>query len=242
MEYREAPPVRALQDRVACVWVQRVDSTEMHEQRIVPDGCVDLIWHQGRLHVAGPDTGPLLATITPGSSLVGIRALPGAAPSILGIPASELVDTRAGLEHLWGRTADRLTELLTETQSDEEALAVLQRELVTRIPRAEPPDPLVGRAVASLGLPNAALGDLSDELGVGERQLRRRTIAAVGYAPKTLQRVLRFQRFLKLARSDRGRGTGLAQLAAENGYADQAHLTRECVALGGLPPRSLLGR
>ena len=240
MEYREAPPARALQDRVACVWVQRVGPTEEHEQRVLPDGCVDLIWHEGRLHVAGPDTGPFLATLTPGSSLVGVRAFPGAGPSILGLPASELVDSRLGIEHLWGRTAGRLTELLSETRSDEDALAVLQRELVDRLPRTDPPDPLVGQTVSSLGHPNATLRDLSDDLGVGERQLRRRTIAAVGYAPKTLQRVLRFQRFLRMARSHRA--LGLAELAAANGFADQAHLTRECAALGGLPPRPLLGR
>ena len=39
--------------------------------------------------------------------------------------------------------------------------------------------------------------------GVSERQLRRRFVDAVGYGPKTLARVLRFQRFLALAR---GRG------------------------------------
>jgi AraC-like DNA-binding protein len=242
MEYREAPPVRALQDRVACVWIQRVGPTEVHEQRVVPDGCVDLIWHRDRLHVAGPDTGPLLAPIAAGTSLVGVRAFPGAAPSILGMPGSELVDQRAGLEHVWGRTADRLTELLSQTRSDEEALAVMQRELVARLPHTEPPDPLVERAVVDLGQPLATLSAVSEALGVGERQLRRRTIAAVGYAPKTLQRVLRFQRFLNMARSHRGRGIGLAELAAESGYADQAHLTRECTALGGLPPRPLLGR
>ena len=117
---------------------------------------------------------------------------------------------------------------------------MLQRELVDRLPRTDPPDPLVGQTVRSLGHPHATLRDLSDDLGVGERQLRRRTIAAVGYAPKTLQRVLRFQRFLRMARSHCA--LGLAELAAANGFADQAHLTRECAALGGLPPRPLLGR
>jgi transcriptional regulator GlxA family with amidase domain len=74
---------------------------------------------------------------------------------------------------------------------------------------------------------------------VSERQLRRRFADAVGYAPKTLQRVLRFQRFLVLARAA-GASADLARLAFAAGYADQAHLTRECRRLAGLPPAALL--
>ena len=64
--------------------------------------------------------------------------------------------------------------------------------------------------------------------------------AAVGYGPKTLERVLRFRRFLDLAA--REPAAGLAGLAAAAGYADQAHLTRECGRLAGAPPGRLVGR
>ena len=69
------------------------------------------------------------------------------------------------------------------------------------------------------------------------------TARRVGYAPKTLQRVLRFQGFLALAEAERTAGAAdpdLAQLAFAAGYADQAHLTRECTRLAGLPPAALL--
>jgi transcriptional regulator GlxA family with amidase domain len=85
--------------------------------------------------------------------------------------------------------------------------------------------------------PRAPVEALADGLGVGERQLRRRFVDAVGYGPKTLQRVLRFQRFLALAGDG---GDDLAALAFAAGYADQAHLTRECRRLAGLPPAALL--
>jgi methylphosphotriester-DNA--protein-cysteine methyltransferase len=86
-------------------------------------------------------------------------------------------------------------------------------------------DPLV-RAAAS--------GTRRSAIGIGDRQLRRRFLDAVGYGPKTLERILRFQRFLMLE------GDDLARLALEAGYADQAHLTRECTRLAGLPPAALL--
>jgi AraC-like DNA-binding protein len=103
--------------------------------------------------------------------------------------------------------------------------------------RAAEPDPLVMRASRLLA-GGAAVATASRELAVSDRHLRRRFHDVVGYGPKTLQRVLRLRRFLALAERA---GTGeLARLAAEAGYADQPHLTRDCTELAGLAPAALL--
>ena len=81
-----------------------------------------------------------------------------------------------------------------------------------------------------------AVREVADAVGLGERQLRRRSLAAFGYGPKTLQRVLRFQRALGLARS----GMALADVAQAAGYADQPHLANEVRVLAGVPVRALL--
>jgi AraC-like DNA-binding protein len=78
-------------------------------------------------------------------------------------------------------------------------------------------------------------------MGLSDRQLRRRVEEAVGYSPRTLARILRFQRFLSAARAS-GPGRHLARLAADAGYADQAHLTRESREFAGLPPAEFLRR
>jgi len=64
---------------------------------------------------------------------------------------------------------------------------------------------------------------------------------AFGYGPKTLHRILRFQRFLRVAR-DKPIELGLAQLAADAGYADQAHLSRESHELAGMTPATILSQ
>ena len=96
-------------------------------------------------------------------------------------------------------------------------------------------------AVRLLRDPQARAEDVAAEVGLSLRQLRRRCHAVVGYGPKTLQRVLRFRRFV--SRVDAVPETpdvlDLAALAAEAGYADQAHLTRECGKLSGLTPAAL---
>lgn len=96
------------------------------------------------------------------------------------------------------------------------------------------------RAVALLRDPAARTEDVADGVGLSARQLRRRCHAAVGYGPKTLQRVLRFQRFVRMADDPAGPAE-LAIAAARAGYADQAHLTRECRELSGLTPLTLAG-
>jgi methylphosphotriester-DNA--protein-cysteine methyltransferase len=101
-----------------------------------------------------------------------------------------------------------------------------------------PPDPLVAEAAHQLSRPGARVGLVARQLGISERQLHRRCVAAVGYGPVLLRRVLRFRRVV--SRIDAGGALDdLAGLAAAAGYADQAHLTRESQDLAGLAPAAL---
>jgi AraC-like DNA-binding protein len=89
--------------------------------------------------------------------------------------------------------------------------------------RARPTRSSPAPAPCWAGLPVTAA---SREVALTDRHLRRRFHDAVGYGPKTLQRVLRLRRFLALAEA--GATADLARAAAEAGYSDQPHLTREC--------------
>ncbi len=68
------------------------------------------------------------------------------------------------------------------------------------------------------------------DLGYSERQLQRRSVTSFGYAPKTLQRVVRFQRALRLARE----GVPPAEVAVRAGFTDQAHLANDVKRLSGV--------
>lgn len=76
----------------------------------------------------------------------------------------------------------------------------------------------------------------ADALGLGVRQLHRRSLVAFGYGPKTLARVLRLRRALALT----GDRVPFADIAARAGYADQAHLARDVRELAGMPLGELL--
>jgi AraC-like DNA-binding protein len=201
---------------IACVWT-RDPEPQTRRHRILPDACVDIVWAGSRLVVAGPATGPVTTTVAANTAAFGVRFRVGAAGAALGIPAAELLDATVPLEDVW-RDGWELTERVGDRRSADTLVQIVRARIVAA------PDALV-RAAATGADPN-----------LGARQLRRRFADAVGYGPKTLQRILRFQRFLALAQTS----TDLARLALEAGYADQAHLTRECSRLAGLPPAALL--
>lgn len=216
----------------AVVWTNTTGGSG--EGRVLPDGCMDLLWSDGRLLVAGPDT---RAYLTEGgrSTWAGVRLFPGTAPALLGVPAHELRDRRVDLVDLWPvAEVRRLRRRIGAAADPVTALEDVALELAAS---AESPDPLLRHVVTALdsGRPVAAT---ADELGLGARQLHRRCLNAFGYGPKTLARILRLQRALALARG----GTAFADTATEAGYADQAHLARDVKELAGVPLGELLGR
>ena len=221
MTYLERPVASPL---VACTWEQ--STAAGHEQCVVPDGCVDLIWWGARLEIAGPDTRPRMASLMPGSRLVGVRLRPGAAGAVLGLPASVLRDISPDAAAVLGR--DVAAALLEALAAGQDPHALLRR--VVELRGVGEPDPLVAEAVRALGRPRARVGAVASELGVSARQLQRHISDAVGYGPKMLARVLRFRRLQALPPAP------LVELALDAGYADQAHMTAEVTELAGVSP------
>ena len=102
-------------------------------------------------------------------------------------------------------------------------------------------DPTIETAIAWLAChPAGQVHDLARLMALSERQLHRRFCAEVGYAPKTLQRILRLQRLLWLSTQELTMWLSLANLAQSVGYADQAHMGREILTLTGETPQKLL--
>ncbi len=77
--------------------------------------------------------------------------------------------------------------------------------------------------------------DTAERIGVTPRQLQRILLTDVGLPPKAYQRVARLQRFVRAVDA----GTSLAAAAADAGYSDQPHVTREVRLLCGVTPRRL---
>jgi AraC-like DNA-binding protein len=217
--YRERPAAG-----LACVWVHVADGPA----RILPDACSDLVWRAGEgAWLAGPDTTAAVADLPAGTVLVGARFAPGAGGPALRRSLEGVRDQRLPLPDLG------VDPGLVPAEALRRLTAAAQRMAL-----AGPPDRAVLEAARRLHAdPRARVPALADDLGLSERQLRRRCLAAAGHAPKTLGRVLRLQRVVRAI--DAGEDD-LARLAADHGYADQAHLTHDCTELAGLAPAALI--
>jgi AraC-like DNA-binding protein len=227
MAYRELPPPHELAHLVRCLWVRTGTGDET---LVLPDGCLDVIVGDRTAFVAGPDTGPVLAGTERGAVLVGLRLRPGAAAA-LGVPGDELRDARVPLEDLWGAAG---RELGHRVDGDPLELAAGLRDHLL----AMPIDLRMFEAARRLARePATPVPAIAEAIGLGERQLRRRFAAAVGYGPKTFARIARFRAALTLIRA----GEPLAAAALAAGYADQAHMTRELAELAGRTPGELAG-
>jgi len=255
--YVEYRPRRAPGRYVACTWTQVNTGPAEFRQLVVPDGCADLVWQDGTVRLVGPDRGAWAAPLAPGSAIAGVRLRPGAARLLLGrMPVDEVRDQQVPLELVAGDLAP-LEEQLAASGSPDAAAQILEG-FVAGLARHYEPDAAVERVVDLLrpgGIARAPsnaggqedsllrpagtphLPALAEAVGLSERQLRRRFTEAVGYGPKTLHSILRFHHALDLGRTS---PNGLAAIAYEAGYADQAHFTREVRRLAGVTPTELL--
>lgn len=202
--------------------------------RVLPDGCMDLLWMDGRLVVAGPDEVAHVHESKAGERVVGLRFRPGVLPTLLGVPAEELVGQRVPLADVvdtapWRRALDPDDDPLRagEPSAAVEALLAPALRAVESSGSSSDHWDLVVDALGR-GVPVA---ELARWLGYSERQLSRRCRRHIGYGPTHLRRVLRLQRALVLRRG----GVATSLSAAVAGYSDASHLHRDVRELAGAP-------
>ena len=236
--YLEFAPPGDLRPFVERLWVHRIEGPPPTEgRRLLPDGRMNVVWHSGQgVRVSGPQTRYMNLPDAPRILAFGAAFHPGAAPYLLRIPASALVDNQVALDAVLPRLAERLDDRLGHARDPRKALTALAHELSQRVRHAASPNAAVREAVRLLTLTTTTVADVAARAFVSERELQRRFAEQVGYGPKTLQRILRFQRFMQQLGSPR---IDLAAAAALAGYADQSHLSRETRRLADMTPRQL---
>lgn len=242
MLYREIQPTPALAQFVECFWTLENDGGKAVAQpeRLLPDGCVELILNFGerfREHkdngkeerqpqhlLVGQMTRPVLIAPTGSVQLLGIRFHPGGTFPFFRIPMQELTNQVTDLEALASEFQNDLLRCVEETSSLLRVAAV-EKLLVERVRSCKHESRLVNlvtRIVQHGG--QISVNQLATDAGVSSRQLERRFLLEVGIGPKLLCRILRFQQIFRAVDRD---DEGWAAVAANCGYYDQAHLIRD---------------
>jgi AraC-like DNA-binding protein len=253
---------RDLHSFVECVWFLSAapggeDGATATTQRILPDGCAELIFHfRDRFHVITPSgwqpqpaaflvgllTSPLILAPATAVDTMAVRFRPGGAHPFFDVPLSEVTDRSVRLDELWTpRDAARLWRQLAATQGDELRVAIVVNELRRRLARVDDDrvtSAAIGALVQSAG--QARIDAIADRSGTTVRQLQRRFADQVGVSPKVLARILRFQRTLLLRDVGGAARTDWVRVALECGYADQSHLIHDYASFAGETPATLL--
>lgn len=242
MLYREIQPTPALAQFVECFWTLENDGspTAAKPERLLPDGCVELILnfgerfrehkengqeeHQPQHLLVGQMTKPILIAPTGSVLLLGTRFQPGGTFPFFRIPMLELTNRVTDLEALASEFQHDLIRSVAGSSSLLKVAAV-EKLLVGRVRFFRHDSRLVGlvtKIVQSGG--QVSVDRLARDAGISSRQLERRFLLEVGIGPKLLCRILRFQQIFRAVDRD---DKGWAAVAADCGYYDQAHLIRD---------------
>ena len=221
-------------------------------RREVPSGDVTLILSPGsKLSLPDGRHTSFLAALHDSHTLVEhdgfqqgieVHLTPLGARAVFGLPMHELTNRVVELDDLLGRPGEELIERLWDARSWERRFSVLDEAIAARVERAPRPESELawawGRMRSSAG--RARVGGLAEELGWSHRRLIERFREGIGLAPKTLGRVLRFERVSRLLQQVEE--PRLAEVAFDCGYFDQAHLNRDFRQFAGTTPGDYLAR
>ncbi|HSE26011.1 MAG TPA: AraC family transcriptional regulator [Pyrinomonadaceae bacterium] len=254
MQYSEFHPGPPLSRFVECVWTLSSPDPviETHVERILPDGCVELILNFGsritqhtdfktsiqpRNFLVGQMTGPILISPAGDVDLLGIRFRPGGAFPFLRIPMSELTDQVIELGSLSCVLEHQLLSACHLAAASAARVEAVVASLAASLPLVHDVNLI---AMAELVVDSGgvrSVDHLAQDAGISCRQLERRFLQGVGLGPKVLSRILRFQQvFQAVERAD----NSWAAVALECGYYDQAHLIRDFNQFAGQSPKALL--
>ncbi|WP_340115874.1 AraC family transcriptional regulator [Pelagibius sp. 7325] len=251
------PPIATLQPFVERVWAGEAGPSDSpavpRRELVLPTGSLHLVvrladrplrvfrdagdrvgFTLGTAVVGGPRAAPYLKDISHPVPSVGALLRPGAAAFLAGAPAGEFAGAHTPLVDVWGRAAvDTLGNRLAEAPSLAGRLDLFEAALLARLDGLRRIDPLIAHAVTRLRFA-VPVCEVAAECGLSHRHFTQRFRAAAGLKPKLWGRVVRFGRALDRLAAEPA--IAWAELAAAEGYADQAHFTRDFRAFAGLSP------
>ncbi len=232
-------PGAALAEVVECFWIGRWDlrGQEPHRMEILSDPCVNIVLERSRSRVVGVSTRLFRRELAGEGVIRAAKLRAGAARAVLpGESIARFTDRMVPLAEVFD-DADALESRVLAPGDDREGLAHLEAWLTARL--AHPPDPRI--AVAAEAVRHIArepevmtAGQVAEAAGLTLRPLQRLFRDYVGASPKWVIRRHRLQE--AAVRLERDGGGSLAALAAELGYADHAHLSRDFKIATGRSP------
>ncbi len=254
MNYNTYPCSPLLTDFVKCFWSLEAPVSPVPErQRIVPDGCMEMIFHYGDPYrqyfnnetyiiqpsafVFGQLTAALEIAPTGITGIIAARFHPNGFAPFTDIPVSNMENRAVTLNELFGKEGTDLEAAVLLAQSNEVRISIINHFLSGRLNTPETIDRVTQSSMDILLKQKGQLSvdELAEQIKVNRRQLERKFSAVIGMSPKQLSKIIRLQAALKMI--EKQEFTSLTSLAYENGYFDQAHFIKDFKEFTGMSPK-----
>jgi AraC-like DNA-binding protein len=255
MKYELFTPVTELQPFIKCFWTLEDDGSSAPElQRVLPDGCMEMIFHYGDLYrqyfedgssiiqpksfVFGQISSYIEIAPTGVTGIIAARFLPEGLVPFIETPVSGLENKAIDLYDLFGDEGKGLEEKVISAADNPSRIKMIEEFLLNRLATPHTIDNITKACVEAIFQSQGQIGvvELADKMNINRRNMERRFTSAVGLSPKQLSRVARLQITLKML--DQKQYSSLTSLAYENGYYDQAHFIKDFKEFTGLSPKS----
>lgn len=254
MDYKEYEVPEALRNYIKCFWSLDAPASKNEAlQRIVPDGCMELIINYGdlfrqylgenhsiiqpRSFVFGQITTPLEIAPTGITGIIAARFYPDGFISFSSFPIKQMENKAVPLNILFDDDCLQLESKVINAKDNDERMQVLGHFLSNKLNEKESIDTAIKTSILTLIQSNGdiTIETLSDKISVNRRQLERKFSSLIGLSPKQLSKVIRLQKTLKMLYQNNTRS--LTDIAYENGYFDQSHFIKDFKDFTGVSPK-----
>ena len=258
MNYQTFEPHQDLNSFVKCYWTLESPKEDTPErQRIVPDGCMEMIFHYGdqykqylqsgetivqpRCFVFGQLTRPLEIEPTGVSGIFSVRFHPEGFMPFASLPIKKMENRAVPLEELFGEEGRKIEQDMLNASTTTGRVVTIEGFLMSRLTRVDTIDKIVKSTVETILAVNGELSveELSMKANINRRNLERKFSSVIGLSPKQLSRIVRLQAVLKMLQSKEYRS--LTELAHEGDYYDQAHFIKDFREFTGRTPKEFYG-
>jgi AraC-like DNA-binding protein len=254
MNYQTFESNQNLSTLVKCYWTLESPKEENPQrQTIVPDGCIEMIFHYGdlfnqylengdsiiqpRCFVIGQLTRPLEIEPTGITGVFSVRFHPDGFLPFATLPIKDIENKAVSLEKLFGEIGQEIEHKILNTDSTSERINHIEIFLLSRLTDIQTIDRIVKSTVDTILTANGqfSIDELSKQININRRQLERKFSASIGLSPKQLSKTVRLQATLKMLLNKKF--TSLTSLAYEGEYYDQSHFIKDFKEFTCLTPK-----
>ena len=255
MNYEVYTPLPELQPFIKCFWSLEDDAkSEPVKQRVLPDGCMEMIFHYGDLYrqyfedgtstiqprsfIYGQITKYIEIAPTGRSGIISARFLPDGISPFINIPLSALENKAVPLTEIFNENGKLLEGEVIKAKDNQERIKLIETFLLSKLSEQPVIDAITKSCVDVIFQTKGqiVLTELADKMDINRRNMERKFLSVIGISPKQLVRVARLQATLKML--EQKKTMSLTEIAYENGYFDQAHFIKDFKEFTGMSPKS----